>query len=107
MPSFVNGFGKTSFIPVTNLAIIQKHYYEEQTVSEIHINVVCPYVRSHRDNRNRWPYFSNANSSRHAIEVGHDNVHKNKIKLVRTVVNLVHSFESVPLFMLVKEMTIS
>jgi hypothetical protein len=67
------------------------------TISEIHINIVGSYVRCHGNDWNSWPYFSNANSGRDAVEVRHNNIHKNKVKLVGATINLVHRFKTIPL----------
>jgi hypothetical protein len=97
MPSFVNGFGKTSFMPTIKLMIVQRFQRRELTISKVHINIVRSYVRSHGNDWNSGPDFSNANSGRDTIEVRHNYIHKNKVKLVGAVINLVHGFKAVPL----------
>jgi hypothetical protein len=77
--------------------MIERIQPSKLTVSEVHIDVVRSYIRSHGNDWNSRPNVSNANSSRDTIEVGHDYIHKNKVKLVSPIIDLVHGFEAIPL----------
>ena len=76
-PSFVKGFGSTSFMPVigqSHRSILPLDY--ELTMLKVHRNVIAPYVRSHSDDRGVVK-LSNKVCRRHSIEIRHDDVHEN------------------------------
>jgi hypothetical protein len=102
MPPFVNGLGKTSFIPMVRSKMVEGNRGVELTISKVHINVVGSYVRCHGNDWNSWPYFSNANSGGYTIEVRHNNIHKNKVKLIGAVIDLVHGFKTIPLLTIIR-----
>lgn len=102
MPLFVNGLGKTSFIPIIRSKKVDGNRGVELAISKVHINVVGSCVHSHGNDWNGLLYFSNANSGRYTIEVRQNNIHKNKVKLIGAVIDLVHSFNTIPLLNIIR-----
>lgn len=68
IPSLVNGFGRTSFMPVI-VRTVECEGNAGLTVSEIHINIICAYVGSHGNDRDVWPNLSYADRCRDPIKV--------------------------------------
>lgn len=62
---------------------------------EIHLNVVASDIRGHGDN---WCTIklSDQMTSRHPVQIRHDNIHQNHI-ILHTFLNFVHSFKTIQL----------
>lgn len=72
-------------------------WIEFLTISEVHINIVCPDVGSHSNDRYPRCDLADADSCGYSIQVRHNNVHKDKIERVWCGIHLVNGFESVSL----------
>jgi hypothetical protein len=97
-PSFVNGLGNTSFIPVRVSGEHPEKPIDKLTMLEVHRNVVASDVRCHGYN-GRVVELTDQMSCRNAVQVRHDNVHENQVVFPATV-HLVDSFQSVQLRLL-------
>lgn len=68
---------------------------EGLTELEIRLNVFLPDVGCHGNDGDARRDHANHGCRRHAVELRHDDVHKDEVEPVRLVVNLVDGFESV------------
>lgn len=78
-------------MPITDQYLPNK-LNKKLTVSEVHIDVISSYIGSHSDDWYIWSYFPYADSSRYTIQVWHDDIHQNKVKLAGAMVDLIYSF---------------
>jgi hypothetical protein len=89
IPSFVNGFANTSFIPVKyHVSLVSwlvkwvlSNRIVQLTPGEISVDILATNIRGHGDDGNLRVHSSDECRCGDTIHRGHDDIHENKIKL--------------------------
>jgi hypothetical protein len=70
---------------------------QELTELEIGLDILLPNIRRHGNNWYPWGNHTDHGRGRHAVQVGHDDVHENQIEPLSVSVDLLNRFETVAL----------